>query len=189
MHKETGYIQPKVRLLKVVLMLCLSAAIVMGTMPCAPFVTTVMADDTEKTIACIGSDDLSLNCANVGAAKVYYGKYNGGELAWRVINYDGNGALFSMSENNLTLFAGGLIGYSRFSEGRDRNNKYGDSELKTEIDNIYSAYFTEKEKGAIKNGSFTPGIVTVLTLIVSPEILLQGKMHHISGLCQQKRQM
>ncbi|MBQ6966276.1 MAG: hypothetical protein IJP84_00035, partial [Lachnospiraceae bacterium] len=148
--------QPKVRLSKVLLMLCLSAAIVMGTMPCTPFVTTARADDTEKTIACLGADVLSVNCADVGAATVYYGKYNE-ELAWRVINYDGEGALSNGYENNLTLFAVGAIGSSSFSEGRDRNNKYGDSELKTEIDKIYSADFTETEKGAIKKRELYSG--------------------------------
>ena len=147
--------QPKVRLSKVLLTFCLSAAIVMGTMPCTPFVTTVRADDTEKTIACIGADVLSKNCADVGAAKVYYGKHYDEELAWRVINYDGEGALSNGYENNLTLFAGGLIGYSCFSY--DRNNEYGNSELKTEIDNIYSAGFTEIEKSAIQKRDLYSG--------------------------------
>ncbi|MBO5551395.1 MAG: hypothetical protein J5966_05495, partial [Lachnospiraceae bacterium] len=153
--------QPKVRLSKVLLMLCLSAAIVMGTMPCAPFVMTARADDTEKTIICLGADVLSVNCATVGAATVYYGKHEvweGSEgLAWRVINYNGKGALFNGKENNLTLFAVGAIGSSRFSGRTDKNNKYGDSELKTEIDNIYSDDFTETEKSAIKKRELLSG--------------------------------
>lgn len=74
MHNETINSQPKVRMSKVLLVLCLSAAMVMGTMPCAPFVTTARAEETEKTITCLGSDDLRLNCAAAGAATVYYGK-------------------------------------------------------------------------------------------------------------------
>ena len=159
MNQDTEYTRPKVRLLKVMLTLCLSAALVIGTIPCAPFVTTARAEETEKTIACLGSGVLSVNCADIDAATVYYGKHKeyeeSEELAWRVINYDGKGALFNGNENNLTLFASGLIGeMQQFSE---TSNHYSTSELKIYIDGLYNTDFSETEKSAIQKRNLYSG--------------------------------
>lgn len=158
MHNETINSQPKVRMSKVLLVLCLSAAMVMGTMPCAPFVKTARAEETEKTITCLGSDDLSQNCADVGAATVYYGKHviwDGGSLAWRVINYDDEGALFNGNADNLTLFASKILLDTQFSVD---SNHYSTSELKSCIDYIYDRDFTETEKTAIQKRELFSGV-------------------------------
>ena len=85
--------QPKVSLSKVLLMLCLSAAIVMGSMPCKPFVMEVKADTpAEKTITGLGTGEIMNSTPPSGSSDpwkgdyVYFGKYNGNAMKYRALS-------------------------------------------------------------------------------------------------------
>lgn len=103
---------------------------------------------------------LSMNCGEKYAATVYYGEdiESGGNLTWRVINYNGNDPRvlsYPYGEDNLTLFAGDIMGESIFSES---SNEYGTSDLKTAVDLIYTSdRFSEKERRAIKQRELYAG--------------------------------
>ena len=103
---------------------------------------------------------LSINCGEKYAATVYYGEdiESGGNLTWRVINYNGNDPRvlsYPYGEDNLTLFAGDIMGTSIFSES---SNEYGTSDLKTAVDLIYTSdRFSEKERRAIKQRELYAG--------------------------------
>ena len=111
---------------------------------------TAYASGTGKALQ-LGTAVLSDNAAQANAAKVYFGRR---EELWRVINYDGTGALSYSGEGNLTLFDAGtsgvFAGQTTFSAGTPNNN-YGISALKGLLDNAYSgtAYFDTREKRAM----------------------------------------
>ncbi len=96
----------------------------------------------------IGSAALSDNPGAVGAPTVFYG--NDSSRRWRVINYNGTGALSTDGVDNLTLLAGGYFGEGRFVQFINYGNDYSGSVLKAAIDAIYSTtYFSSEEMSSI----------------------------------------
>ena len=91
-HDPEKNTQPKVRLLKVLLNFILSAAMVLGTIPCEPFLTTANAE-TEKTISGLEYGQM-MDCpyqpdtyeTSWYGSYVYYGKYDGKPVKYRVLS-------------------------------------------------------------------------------------------------------
>ena len=83
----------RVRLSKVLLNLILSAAIVFGSMPCKLFVMEVKADTpAQKTITGLGAGEIAMpsdpsdSSVSWNGDYVYFGKYNGNAMKYRVLS-------------------------------------------------------------------------------------------------------
>lgn len=101
--------KPKVRLSKVLLNLILSAAIILGSMPCKPFVMEVKADTPAKTITGLGVGEITHPSASDpwNGDYVYFGKYNNKAMKYRALSIldsrtNGNNYLLLDCDNVLT---------------------------------------------------------------------------------------
>ena len=156
--------QPKVSLSKVLLMLCLSAAIVMGSMPCKPFVMEVKADTpAEKTITGLGTGEITHMTPPSGSSVpwngdyVYFGKYEGNAMKYRALsildsNTYGNNYLLLDCDNVLTNDK--FDGDSNIWAGWE-GNTFIESDIQKWLkgNNFYNnaGVFSNAEKGAIIN--------------------------------------
>ncbi len=146
--------QHKVRLSKVLLMLCLSAAMVMGSMPCKPFVMEVKADTpAEKTITGLGLGTIMTKPnepkerpEDWSGSHVYFGKYAGNPMKYRVL---------ACSENMILLDCDDILKDIKFST--NNNNNWKESEVRSWLqgDEFYNNtdVFTAAEKNAIHAGN------------------------------------
>ena len=146
--------QPKVRLSKVLLTFCLSAAMVMGTMPCKPFVMEVKADTSaEKTITGLGLGTIMTKpnepqYSHVGweGSHVYFGKYAGKPMKYRVL---------ACSENMILLDCDNILKDIQFSTNNNKSWKESTVRSWLQGDEFYknTDVFTAAEKNAIHAGN------------------------------------
>ncbi|MBR6329162.1 MAG: hypothetical protein IKR68_05895 [Lachnospiraceae bacterium] len=150
-HDPEKNTQPKVRLLKVLLNFILSAAMVLGTIPCEPFLMTANAE-TEKTISGLGTAGiLSRHMESLGSeddwngSYVYFGKYNNQPVRYRVL---------SALDKELLLDCDTVLFTDTFSDTVSENN-WENSTLRAKLngEGFYDApgVFTDAEKAVIKD--------------------------------------
>ncbi|MCR4657285.1 MAG: hypothetical protein K5770_13840, partial [Lachnospiraceae bacterium] len=147
--------QPKVRLLKVLLTFCLSAAIIMGTMPCEPFVVKANADPQEpKTITGLTTGTIMAQPLVPERSEdpwqgsyVYYGKYKDTPMKYRVL---------SAIDSNLLLDCDNVLSpleYSTYSNSNEYASRY--CWVRQCLNNSdffdYPRVFTDAERGVIKD--------------------------------------
>ena len=102
----------------------------------------------------LGRDALRENVNTATAPTVYFGQnHENNPGAWRVIGYDGSGAVGTAG--NMTLLAAGNMGVVRFDDD-GVNNEYAPSDLKTAIDALAGKLATE-ENAAVKKRTLTSG--------------------------------
>ena len=163
-HNMIESTKPKVRLSKVLLNLILSAAIILGSMPCKPFVMEVKADDqpAEKTITGLGLGEIKEPTSPSGSSVswngdyVYFGKYNGKAMKYRALymlsGLDSNNYLLLDCDNVLTNVQ--FDGSSNNWAGSVEDN-YRDSVIRKWLggEKFYNkdGIFTSAEKYAIRN--------------------------------------
>ena len=148
-HNMTESTKPKVRLSKVLLNLILSAAIILGSMPCKPFVMEVKADtQSEKTITGLGLGTIDTCPTPHGNAEsawdgdyVYFGKYDGTPMKYRVLS----------CPDRVLLDCDNVLKKIPFSTSN--NNSWEESDIRKWLqgDEFYNnpAVFTAAEKNAI----------------------------------------
>jgi len=149
---ETGK-QPRIRLSKVLLNLILSAAIILGSMPCKPFVMEVKADTpAQKTITGLGLGTIMTKPNEPEysydfweGSHVYFGKYAGEPMKYRVL---------ACSENMILLDCDNILKDIQFSTN---NNSWKESEVRSWLQgsDFYNntGVFTAAEKNAIHAGN------------------------------------
>ncbi len=102
----------------------------------------------------LGADALNKTVNTATAPTVYFGQnHENNPGAWRVIGYDGSGAVGTAG--NMTLLAAGNMGVVRFDDD-GVNNEYAPSDLKTAIDALAGKLTTE-ENAAVKKRTLTSG--------------------------------
>ena len=138
----------KKRLISILLALCMLLCLVP---------TSVFAEDEAATGTAaiqLGTDALSVLSKNVNTANaptVYFGQdHENNPGAWRVIDYDGNGA--AGTAGNMTLLAANNMGLSKFGA----SNAYADSALKEAIDALADK-LTAKETDAVEKRTLASG--------------------------------
>lgn len=144
---------------KQILSILLSIFMVVMMLP-AGMVTAWAEEDTSSTGKAIQlvkdgmAPNLEAGCNTENAATVYYG----GENAWRVIGYSGEG--FTCTYNvagTMTLLSAGNRGTTQFDES-ENSNVYGSSTLKGKIETIADEFSLQEKAVVIKrdliNGSY-----------------------------------
>ena len=128
----------------------LSAAMVVTLIPVLGINTAHAAAHSEYELHF--HDILSYSCNYIEADTVRFG--NNGEYSWRVIGYDGNGAV--SSNGTMTLLAADTMGETQFKESMSMGHDYSDSLLRARVDEI-AGNFSDSEKSAIIKRTLVSG--------------------------------
>ena len=136
------------KLKRKIISLLLVVCLVVGLMP-----TVAFAANNGKAIQ-LGTSALSENVNTANTATVYFGKENHDYPgAWRVIGYDGSGAVSAQGDMTLLAIANfGLLGF----RADESNNKYAESDLKAAIDAL-AEKLTTQENAAVNKRTLTSG--------------------------------
>ena len=121
----------------------------------------VKAAESTKAIV-FDTSVLEKNVNTSKAATVYYGVYENRPLPWRVISYDGYGAVTfrDATYDAVTLYSDGSLFRSEFNTDPAKCNAYKDSTLQAAVHAFTSNAVTNNERGAILRRDFGVGMYT-----------------------------